>query len=285
VNAVAFTAAGRRLVTGSGDHADMTVKVWDTVSSQELYTFTSPGANLGRSTYTFGGNRTMNLAVADDGRIVAGYGTLGVLDCRPLSPAVREEREARGLLHWLFHKPLAKAEVVEAVRRDDTVAEPVRRLALQLVENYRDRPEPFNDAAWAVVYRADASPDDYRRALDHAAAAHRLAPADAEYAVTLAVAQYRAGQYQQAIDTLAKVDKEAHAHPEIEVVEAMAAYRLGRREEARAAVAAFRKQFDGRKASSVGHLRAVTEHFLTEAEGLLAARPDREPAPPPRPGK
>ena len=55
----------------------------------------------------------------------------------PLTPAMRIEQQAVNLLHVGFAKPLSKAEILERIRSDQTVSEPVRKQALVLAERYR----------------------------------------------------------------------------------------------------------------------------------------------------
>ena len=56
---------------------------------------------------------------------------------RPLTPAMRIEQQAVNLLNMWFAKPLSKAEILERIRSDQTLSEPVRKQALVLAERYR----------------------------------------------------------------------------------------------------------------------------------------------------
>jgi hypothetical protein len=61
---------------------------------------------------------------------------LKVWDARPLTPELQVLREARGLVELLFAKSLPTAEVLDHIRRDRTISEPVRQRALELAEPY-----------------------------------------------------------------------------------------------------------------------------------------------------
>src|SRR5262249_50922622 len=62
--------------------------------------------------------------------------SLRLWDARPLTPELQVVREARGLVEFLFAKSLPLAEVMDRIRRDRTIGEPVRRRALELAEPY-----------------------------------------------------------------------------------------------------------------------------------------------------
>src|SRR5262249_56437693 len=63
-------------------------------------------------------------------------GTLKVWDATELTAQARVEYEARGLVQWLFAKPLPPDQVAAAVRRDPTITEPVRKRALAWVGHF-----------------------------------------------------------------------------------------------------------------------------------------------------
>ena len=65
--------------------------------------------------------------------------TVKVWDARPLTPALRVEREALGVVRFLFdYKKLSKPEVLKRIRADQTISEPVSQKALSFAEQYRD---------------------------------------------------------------------------------------------------------------------------------------------------
>src|SRR5262249_1475276 len=110
-----YDLAGRRLVTVGSDR---TLRVWDVVSGQEFRTFRADD-DL----------ETVALS-RDSGWLAAGGGGRQVLlwDCRPLTPEVSTERAARGLLDFLFARPLRRADVLAALRDEPTIPNAVRAL-------------------------------------------------------------------------------------------------------------------------------------------------------------
>jgi WD40 repeat protein len=131
---VAFSPDGRRLASAG---TDQTVKVWDAATGQE--------------TLTLKGHKDAVLGVAfsPDGRRLASAsedGIVKVWDATELTPERRIECEARGLVQFLFAKPLLPNEVAAAVRRDPTITEAVRQEALAWVE-----------PCWRIQVRAEAA--------------------------------------------------------------------------------------------------------------------------------
>jgi hypothetical protein len=159
---VAFSPDGTKLASGSWDHA---VKLWDSVSGQELRTLTGHNAEVTNVAFSPDGTRlasgdgntvklwdTANgqelrtlrvghvfwhLGFSPDGtRLVAAGDTITIWDAAPSTPKVLAEREALGLVKFLFTKPLLKPQVIEALRCSKMINEAVRQRALALVEGY-----------------------------------------------------------------------------------------------------------------------------------------------------
>jgi WD40 repeat protein/serine/threonine protein kinase len=126
VFSVVFSPDGRRLASAS---VDRTVKVWDASTGQEILTL------QGHTTRLTGG-----IVFSPDGRrlaVVCADGTVKIWDATTLNPQLLAEREARGLVQFLFAKPLSADEVAAAIRRDATITEAVRQQALALVKPFQ----------------------------------------------------------------------------------------------------------------------------------------------------
>ncbi len=58
-------------------------------------------------------------------------------DARPQTAELRIEQQAVKLLNVWFAKPLSNAEILDRIRSDPTISEPVRKQTLVLAERYR----------------------------------------------------------------------------------------------------------------------------------------------------
>jgi hypothetical protein len=155
-----------------------------------------------------------SVAFSPDGQWLASVSAdrqVRLWDARSLTPEVCEEREARGLVQFLFATPLPKADVLARIREHRAIGEGVRRSALAFAEGWREGPA-FHDAAWQVVCRQGAAADRYRPALRWAGTACRREPDEEGYGTALGLAQYRVGQYREALATLTRADQ---LHPDV----------------------------------------------------------------------
>jgi WD40 repeat protein/serine/threonine protein kinase len=255
---VAFSPNGQRLASASFDH---TVKVWEAVGGRELRTLKGHAAGVWSAAFSPDGQR---LASASDDGIVK------VWDAQPLTPQLLAQREALGLVEFLFARPLRKADVLAGLRSAPAISPEVRPMALALVERYQEETDPqkYHAAAWPVVRHPYANSIMCQFALVQMSAACERAPAHAPYRLGLAVAQYRLGKFQkqrypEALATLTRCDPK---QPTTLAFLAMTQHQLGQKEQARMTFARLRLLMKEPPWAA----NAEAEAFLREAEALLA---------------
>jgi tetratricopeptide (TPR) repeat protein len=266
ISSVAFSPDSQRLASAS---ADSKVKIWDAPRGEELRTLKEPTGWV------------TSVAFSSDGQRLASANwdqTLKVWDARPLSPEVQTEREALGLLEFLFVRTLLKEDVIERIRDNRTIQEVVRERALALAEQYAEDALRLNDASWEVVRQPGANAAAYRLALREAEAASRLKPGIVNYVNTLGVAQYRVCKYKEALDTLTRSDKMNSAQgrnsiPDDLAFLAMAHYQLGQKEKAQASLNRLREIMMQPELAKNEQAQA----FLREAEALVKEKPAEQP--------
>jgi WD40 repeat protein/tRNA A-37 threonylcarbamoyl transferase component Bud32 len=125
VASLAFSPDGERLASGS---LDKTVTVWETATGKELLALKAHDDMVTCVAFSPDGQRLAS-ASAD--------GTVKLWGATPLST----EREARALVEFLFAKPLTKDEVIDRLRTDPTLEEPLRQQALTLAQQYGEELE------------------------------------------------------------------------------------------------------------------------------------------------
>jgi eukaryotic-like serine/threonine-protein kinase len=255
VRSLAFSPDGTRIASAS---RDQTVKVWDMKTYQEVI-------SLRGHTDTVRG-----VAFSPDGTRIASAGidgTLRVWDARPWGPEAPAEREALGLLNFLFTKPLSKADVTQYLGTSPTITPRARELALSLVSRYHEEtnPETYHRASWDLVRQPYLNAFQYRFALLQAEHACRLASDRHEYRIGLGAALYRAGRNREAIETLGTADRADKGPPAALAFRALAHHRLGQHEQARAELALLREIM----ARSRGSKEAETLDLMREAQALI----------------
>ncbi len=120
VHRVAFSPDGRRIVSSSDD---TTVRLWDVATGQEVLALRGHADQVVDVDFSPDGN-TITAAGADR--------TLKIWDATPLSPELVVYRKAKALVESLLGRSLPTPEVLERIRRDVTLSEPVRARALEL---------------------------------------------------------------------------------------------------------------------------------------------------------
>jgi hypothetical protein len=189
------------------------------------------------------------------------------LDLAELHGRSRVVREAERQVESLFAKWLLRPVVVESLRRDAALAEPVRRQALALAEHAREDPDGLNWASWLAIRQPDLEPAAYWLAVRQSEEACRLVPRSWRYLTGLGMARYRFGQYQAAVDALTQaVDVRASLQlgprPADLGFLALSRHRLGQTNQARADLVRLRELL-----KTPGLLYDAQDHaFLREAE-------------------
>jgi WD40 repeat protein len=268
LSGVAFSPDGRRIVSvgiATGQQP-CEVKVWEARSGQELLTLRAHRANV------------LGVAFSPDGtRLASAFtdGTVQVWEAISVPSDVMQQRVIIGYVQSLFETLRLKAEVVTRLRKDRTLSDPERELALRVVQGFREDPEELDRAAREVARSRDLARERYDLAHRQVEEAVRLAPGNGLFLNTLGVAQYRVGQYAEAVATLTQSDKFNAARfkssiPADLAFLAMAQHQLGRKEQAQATFgrlrdALMKQPFWAKDAEAPG--------FLREAEALLQGKP------------
>ena len=101
------------------------MRLWDVATGQSLLTLRGQSGSVG------------GVAIRPDGLEIASAafdGTVGLWCAMPLTAERLELREAKGVVELLFEKSLSAREVMQSIRQDPTLSEPVRQRALALAE-------------------------------------------------------------------------------------------------------------------------------------------------------
>jgi hypothetical protein len=267
VRGVVFSPDGRRLATASPTDR---VKVWDLLTGQETLTLGQRGESF------------FDVAFSPDGRWLAVVALRGgcptgpecaapsrevlVWDARTLTPDLRVQREAAGLVQFLFGKPLLRPDAVAAIRADRTIGEDVRDRALALAEQYPEDARGLHEACRCAVRRPGAAAGAYQLALRQAEAVCGLAPGQAASLTTRGMAQYRLGDYPAALETLSRAGQLPNGpSPANLAFLAMTQHATGRIEEAKATLERLRATLRAAPAAD----DAETQELLQEARARL----------------
>jgi WD40 repeat protein len=189
-----------------------------------------------------------------------------ILDARPLTGELRWKRDAQNLVAHLVRQPLLKDEILDQLKKMNTISEPVRREALALAANIEPASDILADAAWYIVQYPDRSEDQYRRALQWLEEANQVPPKSGPVLSTLGLALYRLGRFEDAVISLESAYKintsGYYSEPRTDLIcMAMAQHRLGRTEEAHKTLAQSRERRG-----------LVPPHLVREAEALVESK-------------
>jgi WD40 repeat protein/serine/threonine protein kinase len=265
---IAFSADGKRLATT----AALTVKLWDVETGREVFTLHGHGAYVICMAFSPGG--------ASSDRLVSGSidQTARVWDATPLTEDALREWEASWLVRRLFLRFPLKSELIEHLRNDPDLDEPLRAAALDAAEwaVRWEQPNRLATASAQITYYPDGSSQDYLRAVSLAEGALQLRrdapqvePVDARIRTALGIALYRVGRYAEARDHLLWADSHRKEPiPATGAFLAMTYHRLGEHDKARARLARTREELRSYRQSD----KPTTQSFLKEAEALVEPR-------------
>jgi hypothetical protein len=181
------------------------------------------------------------------------------------------EKLAKKVVDELYKQYNFYYEVIDKLNTDKALAEPVRKVALQIADSRKwQDAQKLNDESWDVVRSSTGEPNAYKEALNKAEKAVSLEPNDLNILNTLGVARYRVGAYQDALMTLSRADKmrtdaNEPSAPEDLAFIAMSLHKLGRADEAKAALEQLRSLCKEERFAEDQEAQA----FLTEAEQLI----------------
>jgi tetratricopeptide (TPR) repeat protein len=182
---------------------------------------------------------------------------------------MKVEREALALLDFLFARPLRTEDVIDFLRKSETIRLEVSQHALAWVARYHEEQDPkrYHQAGWEIARQPYLNIFQYRLALRQAEIACRLAPNEVGYRTTLGVAQYRAEKFPDAMATLTRPEQPNQDVPTNLAFLAMTQYRLSQREQAQATLSRLRKVIQEPRWTADAAVRG----FLHEAEALIPA--------------
>lgn len=271
INSVAFSADDRRLAAAGGkDLTPGEVNIWDTAPLTEESWRQYQAIGLLRMLSEKSLSRDQALAHIRADATLSEAARQQALDWTEGCWRSAARISAMTVVEKRFSKTFLRSDVVESIRADAALDESIRQQALQIAQQYPEFPEHLEHAAWEVARRTDAQPQEYRKALQWAEAAHRLAPTNGGLLNTYGVALYRNGEFGKAAAALlqsAEVNTFAPGltEPSDLAFLAMSQHKLGQKDRANETLGRLRQVMkDPRRA---GELQA--QLFHKEAETLL----------------
>jgi WD40 repeat protein len=231
VHSLAFSSDGNYLVSAG---ADQKLCLWDVAGRKKRHSVDAPGGSarcLTRlaasdefiSAGSDGVPRIWKLTASGDEATLAETRALQNIEvlAQSLRPAPTEdgadrpkestdridvavEESAVRLVSRLFDEQPLPDDVVEMIRRDESLSDAVRKRAIILAKRRRVDAQRLNNLAWRTALLPGKTSREYEQALRLIRAATRLEPENGMLANTLGAAEYRAGQYDQAIASLSR---------------------------------------------------------------------------------
>jgi WD40 repeat protein len=227
-----FSPDGKRLFSvAESSTVSGILRVWDAATGDLLLAAQVPGRRL---------------AVHPDGWrcavVSSSYGLMSGLwfvDAHPLTPELRVQHQAQGIVAYLFRRHILKEDVLPVLREMRTISEPVRQAALALAQQLENDALLINNACTELTVASDRTPEEYQRALKWAEEGARLVPDEGFIVQNVGCALYRVGRYKEAAAMCQRTyefnRRTGTGETQYDLLFlAMAEYKLGRHEEARA---------------------------------------------------
>ena len=234
VTALAFRPDGLEIASASSDRS---IKLWDAAPL-------SPEARAMREArsvveFLFAKSKTtaqVKAAIRDDQSLTGPVRRQALALAESYARGVVRQ-EVERVVHALYDSAMFQVEVLESLRADPSLSDPVRKEAIALAESLPEDPFRLNATSWGVVRHRDGTPQAIRRAVRAAQAACRILTKSGSLFNTLGVAQYRAGSYEDAIATLTRsaqynAERFGYADPADLAFLALSHHRLGRTRQA-----------------------------------------------------
>jgi WD40 repeat protein/serine/threonine protein kinase len=255
-----FSPDGRRLVSSG---ADRLIRIWDTTTrSQEII---EQREALSLVSFLFKKDMSTQevlTCIEQDASISAPVHRRASALAEPFGQGIRREAAVRATW-YKFNEGRPKQDILDEIRKDQTISDQVRQDRLSLVEQFPENRRFIHWRSRATVVRDSLPTTEYRLALRQAEAVCRAEPGNPTYLTTLGMAQYRLGMFREGLSTLtgaARSTNSATIDPVNLAFQAMAQFRLGQKDEAQKRLRELRES-----------LSAPNNVENQEVEGLLRA--------------
>ncbi|MCA9262476.1 MAG: protein kinase [Planctomycetales bacterium] len=183
---LAISPDGRRLVVAASGGL---LKLWDAVGFQELLAL--KGSSTSYHSAAFSPNGHFLVAGGFDQRVYLWNGT-------PIEPIGIDRSLAWNAVRDVLNITWAKDELLEQLRVNPELSESVRRIALEIADEYQETAEMLNWFAWVKSSKPGGGMDNYERAVRHAERAVALDPQNSLMLNSLGMAYFRTRRWEEA---------------------------------------------------------------------------------------